>query len=84
MAQGKPQMRAAPVELLRRQRFPCLGNAFGDEAVFDAGNRQHAIHLNERVAELVVVFRCKNARKCWTELGLVVDYGHVLHLSLLW
>ena len=54
-----------------------------DETVFDAGNREDPIHLNESGAELPVIFRCENARKCWTKFGLEGDYIHGAYLSLL-
>ena len=52
------------------------------EGVLQAGLRQNPIHLDERVAEVAVVFCAKNARKCWTEIGLKWYGIHVFYLSL--
>ena len=54
-----------------------------DETVLDAGNGQNPIHLDEDGSEFPVIFRCKNARKCWTKFGLEGDYIHGAYLSLL-
>ncbi len=52
------------------------------EGVLQAGLRQNPIHRDERVAEVAVVFCAKNARKCWTEIGLKWYGIHVFYLSL--
>ena len=52
------------------------------EGVLQAGLRQNPIHLDERITVFPVVFCAKNARKCWTEIGLKWYGIHVFYLSL--